>query len=174
MYEFTEVFKDFLENLNNFDSLYNNFNYSLNNFSIFLKNRVDTIYIRRFKQVDPFYIDTPMFDTNSNFILDADTMIDIVSVTPSLPEDDAAELKKIYLNELIKLDDMQRKLVLYKGKMYNIRYIHLEKVQGNNPNVTDCFNNIKERHERWKHIWNKYQGTIRYKHEEIEPRIDNT
>jgi hypothetical protein len=148
MYEFSEIFKDFLENLNNFDSLYNNFNYSLNNFSIFLKNKVDTIYIRRFKQVDPFYIDTPMFDTNSYFILDAETMVDIVAVTPSYPKDDADELKKIYLNELVKLDDMQRKLVLYKGRLYNIRYIYLENVRGSNPNVNDSLNHLQERYDR--------------------------
>jgi hypothetical protein len=171
MYEFSEAFNGFLENLNNFDATYNNFNYSLNNFAIFLKNKVDTIYIKRFKQVDPFYIDTPIFDTNSNFILDAETQITILGVHPSCKDDDPAELKKIYLNELVKLDDMQRKLVLYKGRMYNFRYIHMENVKDdnvNNPNIKDCLNNLQERSDRWLHIWRKYQATIRYKHEEIE------
>src|ERR1700751_4044228 len=145
MYEFNETFNGFIESLNSFDTTYNNLNYSLNNFGIFLKNKVDTIYVRRFKKADPFFIDEPMFETNSYFIVSGDEMIDIVAVTPSYPNEDPAELKKIYLNQLVKLDTMQRKLVLYKGHLYNYRYIYLENATGSNPNVNDTFNHIKER-----------------------------
>jgi hypothetical protein len=148
MFELSEAFSSFLEDLNNFDSTYNNLNYSLNNLSIFLKNKVDKIYIKEFEQVDPFYIDTPLFETNSHFIVHGGLQITILEVTPSSPLDDPHELKKVYLDELRKVDDLQRKLVLYKGHMLNIKYIHLQNVRGDNPNVNDSLNHVQERTER--------------------------
>lgn len=152
MFEFSDAFNSFLENLNNFDSTYNTLNYSLNNFSIFLKNKVDVIYIRRFEQVNPFYIDTPLFDTNSNFIINGKNQVSILAVTPSSPLDDPHELKRAYLEELKKVDDLQRKLVLYKGRMLNIKYIYLQNVSGNNPNVNDSLNHLQERCDKWYQI----------------------
>jgi len=171
MIEFSEAFSNFLENLNNFDSTYNTLNYSLNNLSIFLKNKVDIIYVKRFDQVDPFYLSTPYFsEGDSNFVIDADNQVSIETVSPASPFDNPQELKQIYLKELIKVDDLQRKLVLYKGRLLSVKYIYLQNSSGSNPNVNDSLTHIQDRCDKWEQMWSKYRSTITYKHEDI-PKV---